>query len=145
MPTLNGSIRKILVVDDDIIAGETISELISTLGYLVVLENNALCAIRTMIREEPDLVLLDLNMPGANGLQILRTMGRKRLRIPVVIISGFIGQEEFRSLLDHGVRHIIAKPVQLNVLENKIAQALRKNVSYCCHKSREAESLFLQI
>jgi len=124
---MNNRVRKILVVDDDSTTRIVLSDLLASLGYKVVVEGRALCAIRSIVREEPDLVLLDLKMPGADGMQILRTLKRKCIRIPVIIISGYIGDQEIRELLDLGIRHIMAKPVPWDILERKLDKVFYQN------------------
>jgi len=117
-------IPKILVVDDAPQACIPLCEYLTAIGYHAVWEERAPAAIRTALKEEPDLITLDLQMPGAGGLQILRTLRRQRIGVPVVVISGCVGRGDLTMLQDLGVRHVLAKPVKLGQLQQSIPSAI---------------------
>ena len=84
------SAKKILIVDDDTHLVAALTARLKYSGYEVVTAMDAICAISTARRERPDLVLLDLGLPGGDGFVVMDRM--KELSelsgIPVVVLSG---------------------------------------------------------
>ena len=118
--------KKILIVDDDLNIREFIANLLEQLGYDTIEEGNPLSVVRQIKKENPDLMTLDIKMPGANGLQILNTLKREGIKLPVVVLSGYLDQENTRQLIDLGVTHIVSKPFKSAILAQHIDAALQK-------------------
>ena len=115
---------KILVVDDNKSVRVMLREMLKVLGYTVVEEGHSTAVLRTIAKEKPDLVTLDIEMPGANGFQILKAMKQKKMKVPVLIISAYLDATYTRRLLDLGVKHMMSKPVSLEALGEKVAKTL---------------------
>jgi two-component system phosphate regulon response regulator PhoB len=104
MISLQGSERaapKILVVDDE---EDIVAYLVAVLednGFKAVGESDAASALEVIERERPDLILLDIMMPGQSGLSLYRELRRisSTATIPVFIISGFSREEDFARML----------------------------------------------
>ena len=120
-----GGRKKILIVDDDQNIREFLGNLLNTLGYETIEEGNPLSVVRTIKKENPHLMTLDLKMPGANGLQIINTLKREGIKMPIVVLSGYLDQDNTRMLIDLGVTHIISKPFKSSVLAQHIDAALQ--------------------
>ena len=116
--------HKILVVDDEQNVRILLDDTLTAFGYKVVQESQALSTVRTIKKENPDLITLDLKMPGADGIQIIKTLRRENINIPIVVISAFLGSPEIKQLLDLGVTQILSKPFQIDNLKEKIIAAL---------------------
>jgi DNA-binding response OmpR family regulator len=82
---------KILVADDDRDLRELIGFTLTQAGYLVVKAGEGPAALRLFEAETPDLVVLDINMPGASGFQVCETI-RKRSRVPVIMLTAWGGR-----------------------------------------------------
>ena len=121
---MNDKAKKILIVDDEQQFRAFLSDFFLTLGYKVVEESNALSVIRTIKKENPDLITLDLKMAGANGIQIVKTMKREGIDTPIIVISGYLGSEEIKKLVDLGVKHIISKPAKIDTIQKKVESIL---------------------
>ena len=119
--------KKILVVDDERPLVETICGVLTDLGYKAVGEENALSAVEAIERENPDLVTLDMIMPGATGIDVLKAMRGKGIQVPVIIISGFMKSVSQDTLADLGVRHTIMKPFHIEELQEKVQSVLAEN------------------
>ena len=120
---MNGAFTKVLVIDDDISFRRAVVKALSACGYRVAEESRPLSVIKSIKREEPDLVLLDLAMPQAGGVDIINTMIRMKIEVPVVVISGNLTEHDVRILRERGVKHFLAKPVHLQSLLAKVKEA----------------------
>jgi twitching motility two-component system response regulator PilH len=116
------SIRKILLVDDSRTELHFLSESLAQRGYTVRTAQNGEEALRHMAEDRPDLILLDVVMPGQNGFQLTRTITRdpRWAGIPVILCTSK-GQETDKVWgLRQGARDYFVKPVDPEVLAARI-------------------------
>ncbi|HWZ91406.1 MAG TPA: response regulator, partial [Polyangiaceae bacterium] len=101
----------VLVVDDSAVARQVISSLLSSVGMTVQAAHDPLFALQKLERWEPDVLVLDLEMPRMDGLTFLRRLRRER-PIPVVICSGTTEGRGTKALqaLEEGATDVIMKP-----------------------------------
>jgi len=102
----------ILLADDHDLVRETIRFFLEKIDpAMKVIEARTFGeALEAAGRTEPlDLILLDLKMPGMNGLAGLDTMRRRFAKVPTVIISGFVGREDVMQAIHHGAAGVIPK------------------------------------
>ena len=85
--------KKILLVDDEENIQIVYREEFEDLGYLVVSASNGEEGLRKFQDEKPDIVILDIHMPGMNGIEVLRKMKMMDSSIPVILSSAF---QEFK-------------------------------------------------
>ena len=117
-------IQKILVVDDSKTEQMYISDILRKNGYQVTTADDADQAMASMVADKPDLVLLDVVMPGKNGFQLARSISRDPLyaQIPIIMCSSK-GQETDRMWgLRQGAKDYITKPVNYESFANAIRQ-----------------------
>ena len=114
--------KKILIVDDDPEVVEVLRRFLekSPQGYVVEVASNGEDAVAALVLEAPDLVLLDLNMPRMNGVEVLRHVDR---HIPVMIVSGNTDSMPAEAL-KLGAFAYIPKPVDFNYVEQLVPLAL---------------------
>lgn len=84
---MNGPAKKILVVDDEYSFCKFMREYLSRLGYAVTISMNGEQALDLIENENPDLMTLDIRMPGVNGYDILEKLRMKGSSLKVVVIS----------------------------------------------------------
>ena len=116
-------VKKILIVDDSPSDRQFLLEKLSKRGYVCVTAEGGDEAIAKSKSERPDLILMDVIMPGTNGYEATRTITRDEVTrgIPVILCTGK-GQETDRLWgLRQGARDYVTKPVDVNVLIEKIA------------------------
>lgn len=116
-------IRNILIVDDSPTDRQYLSDILAKSGYQVATAETAEQALEKVKRDRPDLVLMDVVMPGQNGYQATRTLSKDSATkdIPVIICTTK-GQETDRVWgLRQGARDYIVKPVSQADLLAKIA------------------------
>ncbi len=113
--------KRILVIDDDIHIGNLLEEALSREGYSVLRAYSGTEAALILQREKPDLILLDLMLPGINGEEVLSlTEG-----IPVIVVSAKIDVDSKVNLLLAGAADYVTKPFDLKELLARIAVQLR--------------------
>jgi len=102
---------KILVVDDDDATARSIEAALLREGYQAARANNADEALRFSRREQPDLIISDLLMPGVSGFDLLRTLRQDPVtrEIPVVVLTGHTDRESRVTALSLGADRFIAK------------------------------------
>lgn len=117
--------KKIMIVDDDIHIGNVLEEALRKEGYGVCRAYSGTEACLALSGSKPDLVLLDLMLPGLNGEEVLtRIKG-----IPVMIISAKIDVDDKVNMLLGGAADYITKPFHIKELLARIAVQLRKTES----------------
>ena len=120
---------KIMVVDDEHSFRKAVADFLEANGYRTAQDSSALSAIRTIATENPDLILLDLRMKKVGGIEMIRAMRRKKIDIPVVVISAYLSQENFWCLRKLGIEYFLAKPVDSKTLLSKIKEAVEHYAS----------------
>ena len=114
--------KKILIVDDDMNIGNMLEEVLTAEGYGVLRAYSGTEAVMLLSSQTPDLVLLDLMLPGLSGEEVLP----KIKGIPVIIVSAKVGIEDKVSLLLGGAADYITKPFDMKELLARISVQLRK-------------------
>ncbi|MDH4027461.1 MAG: response regulator [Nitrospirota bacterium] len=107
---------KVLVAEDDAMVSEVIAKFLSEEGYSVVSANDGLEAIRLLRLEEIKLVLTDLRMPGADGMEVLRTAVQIDPKIPVVLITAYGTLDVALEAMKEGAYYYIVKPFVMQQL-----------------------------
>ncbi|HVL75556.1 MAG TPA: PAS domain S-box protein [Noviherbaspirillum sp.] len=114
----NDVVRRVLVVDDNVDAANTITELLRLLGHEVDIEHDGLSAVDAALRGRPDVVLLDIGLPGIDGYEAARRIREAEgvHRIKLVALTGW-GQEQDRDrAFRAGFDEHCVKPVGLDQL-----------------------------
>lgn len=117
--------RTIAVIDDDIHIGSFLEELLQREGYAVLRAYSGTEAVLLLERSRPDLVLLDLMLPGLSGEEVLA----KIRGTPVIVVSAKVGVEDKVSLLLGGAADYITKPFDSRELLARIAVRLRESAA----------------
>lgn len=113
-------LRRVLIVDDDSIIRETLRILLRAEGFNVVGEaSDGLKAMEMMKKHKPSLVLLDISMPGASGLDVLSDIRTEYPESSVVMISGEADAATVKTAIEGGAVGYIVKPFNIaNVVQN---------------------------
>jgi twitching motility two-component system response regulator PilH len=115
-------IQKILLVDDSKTELHYLSELLVKRGFTVRTAENADDAMRRLGEEKPDLILMDVVMPGQNGFQLTRAITRdpRFLDVPVIMCTSKSLETDKVWGMRQGARDYVVKPVDADELLSKI-------------------------
>jgi DNA-binding response OmpR family regulator len=118
---------KVLIVDDEPLAAQALARMCKFLGHDPYVATESGAAVRRLRQDPPDIVLLDVNMPGISGLDLCDFIKHDaRLKaIPVVFISLNDQDEAIQAGLDAGAADYLIKPVDIDRLGEVIDQLLR--------------------
>ena len=89
--------KKILVVDDELAFLETIKNRLEANNYKVVTASSGNVALDKVEKDKPDAILLDILMPGLDGLEVLKNIRKKAKNLPVFIVSAYFNEERFKK------------------------------------------------
>jgi signal transduction histidine kinase/DNA-binding response OmpR family regulator len=116
---------RVLVVDDNVDVAESLAMVLRLTGHEVRMANDGLTALDAAQEFHPQVVLLDIGLPGLNGFEVARQL-RVRSQAPrplLIAISGYGQNEEIQKSLEAGFDHHLIKPVAPTVLERLLAGA----------------------
>src|SRR5437667_1963452 len=125
----NNSRAEILVVDDDAISGQVLAELRTAAGYKCHVCKDGSEALEAVHAKPPSLLLLDFDMPGLNGAEVLTRLRKDRhsivAQIPTILLTAHGSEESEVSCLQAGADDFVTKPVNAAVLRARIETQLR--------------------
>jgi DNA-binding response OmpR family regulator len=116
---------RILVVDDDPAMVGAITALVGTEGHQVITAYDGLTAVRRFREDHPDLVLLDLAMPGPDGFTVAGQM-RAAGDVPILVVSGESGEQAKVRALEIGADDYLVKPFGRAELVARISALMRR-------------------
>ena len=117
---------RVLVVDDDAASRELLEVRLHALKCEVVLAADGREALAAIRRETPALVLLDLQMPGMGGMEVLREVRQDRIDLPVIVVTAHGSIERAVEAMKEGAYDFILKPFDPKHLEIVIRKALER-------------------
>jgi DNA-binding response OmpR family regulator len=117
--------QRILVVDDDVNVRDVVRRYLEHAGYRVELADNGEQALRIAEDAEPDLVVLDLMLPGIGGLEVCRRL-RQRGQVPVVMLTARGEEDDRIAGLQLGADDYVAKPFSPRELVLRVTSVLRR-------------------
>lgn len=116
---------RIMVVEDDDDTAEVVAALLENSGYSVSTSNNGADALRELQKGDTDLILLDINLPDANGIELLQ-QARQDTHLPIIMLSGYGKEMDRVRSLDSGADDYIAKPFIADELIARIRALFRR-------------------
>lgn len=125
METQGTSTDTILIVDDDESLSELVSRFLTDNGFSVSCESSGTRAIERITEEAPSLVVLDLMLPGTDGLSVCRAV-RDRYHGPIIMLTALNDEIDEVTGLEVGADDYLAKPVKPRVLLAHIRAQLRR-------------------
>ena len=112
-----------LVVDDDLPVRDVLSEYFVARGYTVVTAGDGREALDAFARERPDVVLLDIRMPGMDGLEVLKRLREADPNVAVIMVTANDDLTLAREALSVGAFDYVAKPFDFEHLNETVVMA----------------------
>ncbi len=120
----DSDIRSVLIVDDEVDACENLRDILVDVGYRVGIARNGPEAIEQVAKSAFDIALLDLKMPGMDGVSVYRQIKRLSPETVAIVISAFSGSDLAELAVEEGATQVVAKPVEVPQLLTAIAASL---------------------
>ena len=117
---------KILLVDDEVVFTNNMSKLLSWRGYQVKAVNSGDEAIRALMDNSFDVMVLDLKMPGLDGIATIREMRKLGLFTEVLILTGHGSIDSALQAIQMGAYDYVTKPCEITELVSKIEAAFER-------------------
>ncbi len=117
---------RVLVVDDEESARRAVAQGLRECGWEILEAGDGLAGLEAAVRGTPDVVLLDLRLPGLEGEQVLRRL-REISRVPVIVISAKREEDDRVAALDMGADDYLVKPFTVRELAARIRAVLRRS------------------
>jgi DNA-binding response OmpR family regulator len=112
-------LTKVLVIDDDILLTKTFKDALNPNTFEVFVTNSGSEGIELVRQLEPEVIVLDLMMPGMNGWEVCRAI-RTFSQVPILILSAVVDPEMVMQALDEGADDYMIKPVAFSVLASRL-------------------------
>jgi two-component system KDP operon response regulator KdpE len=116
---------QVLVVEDDESTSEVVCTLLKNAGYEPVVVDRGIAALDEIATSQPDLVLLDINLPDIDGFEVLRKV-RTQSFTPLIVLSGFTKERDKVTALEAGADDYMSKPFSPEELLARVGALLRR-------------------
>jgi two-component system alkaline phosphatase synthesis response regulator PhoP len=117
--------KKVLVVDDDVKTVELVKLYLNRDGYRVITSYDGMEALQMAREAHPDLIVLDLMLPGINGLEICRIL-RSESDVPIIMLTAMTTDQDRLTGLDLGADDYVTKPFSPRELAARVRAVLRR-------------------
>lgn len=114
----------VMIVDDDREQAEQIASFLSRFGISVAQEDNGFAAVNTMRREKPAVVIMDVRMPGLDGIKAAQLAANLDYKPKIILMSGYADQVKRATEEGLDVFAVVDKPLPLRVLVRFVQNAL---------------------
>ncbi len=118
---------RVLIADDDEVSGQLFAEVLEGEGYAVQQVQSGSAALSALKNDPPDLLIVDVRMPGTGGLDVARAAHRDHPEIPVVVMTAFGSIETAVEAIREGAFDFISKPMNLDELKKTVRRALAQH------------------
>ena len=124
--------KTVLIADDKATSRELVRTVLEKSGYTVAEASDGIEALRNARELKPDLIILDLHMPGMDGFGVIREIRRDRdlAATPVMALTASAMQGDRERALSAGFTGYIAKPIPLHVLRGEVERLLLLGASH---------------
>lgn len=133
--------KRILIIDDDLQIGNLEQEVLEQHGYICSMAYSGTEAVMLLERVRPDLILLDLMLPGLSGEEVLKKIGE----IPVIVVSAKAGVDDKVALLLGGAQDYMTKPFSTKELLARVEVQLRRTGAPLSAQSSAGDIVMNQI
>jgi two-component system response regulator (stage 0 sporulation protein F) len=115
--------KRILIVDDNTVVQDILRQFFEP-RYKVQMANNASQALASIIKSAPDVCLLDVKMPGLDGVSLLKSLREMGVSVPIFVMTGYDSLQVAQDALNSGANGYLPKPFDLMHLDRLVAEAV---------------------
>jgi DNA-binding response OmpR family regulator len=116
--------KKILIMDDEEALCKEMTHYLVEVGYDAYYALNGHDGLASIEKKTPDLLLLDIQMPQVNGVQVLQELVQNYTSLKVVVISGYLDAEMTTKMIEFGAAVCMDKPFKLEELHKRVIEPL---------------------
>ena len=120
--------KTLLIVDDQKGIRLLLEEIFQREGYQTRLAANGLTALQEVEREVPNCVLLDMNMPGIDGMEVLKRLRSGWPGIPVIMMTAYSDKEMIERAVELGAKKVVVKPFDIYEIREAVNQVLKNEL-----------------
>ncbi|MBS7367257.1 MAG: response regulator [Prevotella sp.] len=127
-PNIDACKTSVLIVDDIPINVTLIEKMLKPFHFVIEKANDGQTALDIVADNKPDLILLDLMMPGMNGYDVIKQLRAKEetQQLPIIVISALNSNEDVVKGYDLGANDFLTKPIIMNRLHTSVITQLNK-------------------
>lgn len=119
----------VLIVDDDPTVRLIARDVLALAGFRTEAAENGDEALAAIPSLQPDLILLDVSMPGTDGFTVCRTLRQSGSPIPVVMMTGWVDQDTIRRIHETGATDYLEKPFDWKTLGDRLRSVILATIS----------------
>ena len=129
-PNIDACKTSVLIVDDIPINVTLIEKMLKPFHFVIEKANDGQTALDIVADNKPDLILLDLMMPGINGYDVIKQLRAKEetKQLPIIVISALNSNEDVVKGYDLGANDFLTKPIIMNRLHTSVITQLNKTM-----------------
>jgi len=118
--------KRILIIDDEVMLKMILKKILSEEGYAVFCVSSGRSAIKNIKRKKFDLLLLDLEMPGIDGIKTLEIIRKIDRNLSVILLSAHLTKDSIKKAVKLGISNYIEKSFKLNEIKFAVKKTLKK-------------------
>jgi CheY-like chemotaxis protein len=115
--------KRLLIVDDNGVVQDILRQFFEG-RYTIQVASNAAQALSLIMRQAPDAVILDIKMPGLDGLSLLKSLRQTGVAVPIFVMTGYDSPQVAQDALGSGATGYLPKPFDLLHLDRVVADAV---------------------
>jgi DNA-binding NtrC family response regulator len=120
--------KRVLVVDDNQVIQDILKQFLGR-GYSVEVAGSASIALMAVIQKSPDAIILDVRMPGVDGLSLLKSLREIGVKTPIFVITGYDSTQVAVEAMESGATGYLPKPFDLLHLDRLISHAIDQSAA----------------
>lgn len=133
--------ERVLVIDDSQEIREFLSDyILKPKGFEVMMATNGLMGLEMAIAQEPDLIVIDQQMPRLTGLEVLQKLRERDIAIPAILVTAHGSEDTAVAAFRLGIRDYVIKPIDVDEISESVDRALRES-----RLQRERDQLVQQL
>jgi len=119
---------RVLLIDDETVFVDNLVAVLTRRGMKVESANDGLKALDLLSNEPYDVLVLDLRMPGMDGIELLKAIRERDVRTPVILLTGQLSIKQLAEAVKEGVAEVMLKPCRIDTLISCIENAHEREV-----------------